>query len=51
MVVRFANFFEIDHALRGKKKEAWKTFQLVATNFLGNKADNYKLLVENLLKA
>ena len=41
-----------DHALRGKEKTAWKAFQLVAINFLGNnKADNYRLLVENLLKA
>ena len=41
-----------DHALRDKEKEAWKAFHLVAINFLGsNKVDNYRLLLENLLKA
>ena len=43
---------EFDQVLKGKEKRAWNTFKLVATNFLGNyKADNYRKLVENLLKA
>ena len=41
-----------DCALRGKEKKAWKALKLVATCFLGNnKADNYRELMENLLKA
>ena len=40
----------IDHLLHGKEKKAWKAFQSVATEFLGNvKANNYKQLVANLL--
>ena len=36
----------------GKEKKAWKAFQSVATEFLGNyQADNYKQLVANLLKS
>ena len=41
-----------DHLLHGKEKKAWKAFQSVATEFLGNyKTDNYKQLVANLLKS
>ena len=41
-----------DRILKGKEKAAWRTFKLVATNFLGNnKADNCKELVDNLLHA
>jgi len=39
-----------DRILKGKEKAAWRTFKLVATNFLGNnEADNCKELVDNLL--
>lgn len=38
--------------LRGFEKNAWKSFELVVENFLGNKkADNYKELVTRLLLA
>ena len=41
-----------DHRLNGKDRKAWKAFQSVATEFLGNyKADNHKQLVANLLKS
>ena len=41
-----------DRLLRGKEKKAWKAFQSMATEFLGNnKADNYEQLVANLQKS
>jgi len=41
-----------DRILKGKEKAGWRTFKLVATNFLrNNEADNYKKLVDNLLHA
>ena len=39
-----------DNLLQGDAKQAWNSFRLVATNFLGNvRAENYKELVEEML--
>ena len=41
-----------NNLLERKDKIAWDAFKLVTTNFLGNnRADNFKVLVENLLEA
>jgi hypothetical protein len=42
----------IESVLNSLELEAWKSFKNVCEHFLGNnRADNYKLFIENLLKA